>query len=68
MLTLVGNAASVLGCCQVLCGALWYLTARGSLIGEEWRNRWWENLFLAALFVLSVWGARESALAIAGAF
>lgn len=67
VLTLVGNAASVL-VLPVLCGALWYLTARGSLIGEEWRNRWWENLFLAALFVLSVWGARESALAIAGAF
>lgn len=67
VLTLVGNAASVL-VLPVLCGALWYITARGSLIGEEWRNRWWENGFLAALFVLSVWGARESALAIAEAF
>ena len=50
-LTLVGSAASVV-VLPILCGALWILTARGAFIGTEWRNRWWENGFLAALFVL----------------
>ena len=65
-LTIVGNAASVI-VLPVLCGALWILTARRVLIGAEWRNRWWENGFLAALFVLSIWGAWQSVVAIAGA-
>ena len=67
VLTLVGNAASVV-VLPVLCGALWILTARPALIGPEWRNKWWENAFLAGLFVLSIWGAWQSVVAIAGAF
>ena len=65
-LTIVGNAASVV-VLPVLCGALWILTARSAFIGAEWRNRWWENGFLAALFVLSIWGAWQSVVSIVGA-
>ncbi len=65
-LTIVGGAATVV-VLPVLCGALWILTARGAFIGAEWRNRWWENAFLAALFVLSIWGAWQSVVSIADA-
>lgn len=65
-LTLLANAAAVV-VLPVLCGALWILTARSSLIGAEWRNRWWENGLLAVLFVLSIWGAYQSVLSIAAA-
>ena len=65
-LTIVGGAATVV-VLPVLCGALWILTARGAFIGAEWRNRWWENGFLAALFVLSIWGAWQSVVSIADA-
>ena len=66
VLTIVSNAASVV-VLPVLCGALWYLTARTAFIGREYRNGPLENLFLAALFVLSVWGAWKSVVSIAGA-
>ena len=62
-LTLVGSAATVV-VLPVLCGALWILTARSAFIGTEWRNRWWENGFLSALFVLSIWGAWQSVVSI----
>ena len=64
LLTLVGNAASVV-VLPALCGALWILTARAAIIGAEWRNRWWENAFMAALFALSIWGAKGAVEAIA---
>ncbi len=66
LLTIVGNAASVI-VLPVLCGALWLMTARASLIGAAWRNTWWENAFLSLLFVLSIWGAWQSVKAIAAA-
>lgn len=65
-LTIVANAAAVV-VLPVLCGALWYLTARAKFIGEAWRNKWWENALLAGLFVLSIWGAYQSVKAIAQA-
>ncbi len=66
VLTIVGNAASVV-VLPILCGALWYLTAREAFIGAAYRNKWWENGFLAALFLLSIWGTWKSAISIAGA-
>jgi Mn2+/Fe2+ NRAMP family transporter len=65
-LTIIANAAAVV-VLPVLCGALWILTARGALIGEAWRNKWWENALLAGLFILSIWGATQSIKAIAAA-
>jgi hypothetical protein len=64
MLTLVANAAAVL-VLPVLCGSLWYLTARTALIGVAHRNGWWENALLAGLFTLSLWTAYQSVIAIA---
>jgi len=65
-LTVVANAATVI-VLPVLCGSLWYITARRSIIGEAYRNRAWENGLMAGLLVLSLWGAWQSALAIANA-
>jgi len=63
-LTLVANASAVV-VLPILCGGLWYMTARTSFIGSAYRNRWWENSVLAGLFILSVWGAYQSVVAIA---
>ncbi len=65
-LTLIANAAGVI-VLPVLSGGLWYITSRKKFIGFEYRNKWWENLILAALFLLAVWGAWQSILAIANA-
>ncbi len=53
-LTIVGNAVSVV-VLPLLSAALWYITARTSCIGAQYRNRWWENCLMAILFALSVW-------------
>ena len=63
-LTIVANAAAVV-VLPVLCASLWIMTARGALIGAAHRNAWWENAIMAALLVLSVWGAWQSVFAIA---
>ena len=63
-LTIVANAASVV-VLPVLCGALWTLTARPAFIGPDYRNKPWENAVLAGLFLLSIWGAWQSVVAIA---
>ena len=43
-----------------LAGGIWWITADPRYIGEQHRNRWWENLFLAFLFALALWGAWKS--------
>ena len=62
-LTVVANAGTVI-VLPVLSGSLWYITARKRYIGETWRNSVWENGLTGALFVLSLWGAYQSAIAI----
>jgi Mn2+/Fe2+ NRAMP family transporter len=62
-LTIVANASSVV-VLPVLSGSLWYITARTSFIGPDYRNKWWENGLMGGLFVLSVWGAYQSVVAI----
>ncbi len=62
-LTIVANAASVV-VLPVLCGSLWYITARTEFIGSAYRNGWWENSLMGGLFVLSIWGAYQSIIAI----
>ena len=49
------NAATVV-VLPVLAGSLWYITANERFIGKEYRNRWWENLIMAVLFVLAILG------------
>ena len=65
-LTVLANAASVI-VLPLLCGSLWYITARTAFIGRVYRNRWWENGLMGALFLLSLWGAYQSIMAIAAA-
>jgi Mn2+/Fe2+ NRAMP family transporter len=55
-LTLVANSAQVV-LVPLLAGGLWRLTASPRLIGAEYCNRWWENLVMAALFALALYGA-----------
>ncbi len=55
-LTLVANSAQVV-LIPILAGGLWWITADSRFIGREHRNRWWENLVMALLFVLAIWGA-----------
>ena len=58
-LTIIANASAVV-VLPVLCGSLWYMTARTDLIGATYRNKWWENGLMSGLFVLSIWGAYQS--------
>lgn len=52
-LTLLANSGQVL-LTPLLAGGLWWITASSRYIGPELRNRWWENLLMALLFVLVV--------------
>ncbi len=65
-LTVVANAGTVM-VLPLLSASLWYITARKSYIGEAYRNKVWENSLMAGLFVLSLWGAYQSAKAIGAA-
>ena len=65
-LTIVANAAAVL-LLPILCGGLWYITANSTIIGLRYRNKLWENGVLAGLFMLSLWGAYQSIIAIGNA-
>ena len=59
-LTLAANSGQVV-LLPLLAGGLWRITASAQYIGEEFKTRWWENLCLALLFALAVWGAVKSA-------
>ena len=65
-MTVVANAGTVI-VLPLLSGSLWYITARKRYIGETYRNTLWENGLMAGLFVLSLWGAYQSAKAIGAA-
>jgi Mn2+/Fe2+ NRAMP family transporter len=66
-LTIIANASAVV-VLPVLCGSLWYMTARTALIGSTYRNKWWENGLMSGLFILSIWGAYQSVVAIGAVF
>ncbi|MEO8496299.1 MAG: Nramp family divalent metal transporter [Planctomycetota bacterium] len=53
-LTLLGNAIQVV-VVPLLAGGVWWITASSRFIGVEYRNRWWENLFMAVMFSIAVW-------------
>jgi Mn2+/Fe2+ NRAMP family transporter len=40
-----------------LAGGLWWITASPSFLPPKYRNRAWENVFMAGVFVLALWGA-----------
>ena len=58
-LTLTANSAHVV-LLPVLAGGLWWITASPRLIGEQYRNRPWENGVMAVLFLLSVYFAWQA--------
>jgi Mn2+/Fe2+ NRAMP family transporter len=62
-LTLLANSAQVV-LLPMLAGGLWWITASARYIGREYRNRWWENVVMALLFVLAVYGATTSVISI----
>jgi hypothetical protein len=55
-LTLIVNAAQV-ALLPMIAGGLWWITASEKCIGSEYRNRWWENMVMAGLFFLAIYGA-----------
>jgi Mn2+/Fe2+ NRAMP family transporter len=55
-LTLIVNAAQV-ALLPMIAGGLWWITASKKCIGSEYRNRWWENMVMAGLFFLAIYGA-----------
>ncbi len=63
-LTLVANSAQVI-LLPLLAGGIWWITASARFIGAAHRTRWWENLVMAFLFALAIYGAWKSAASIA---
>jgi len=63
-LTLIANSAQVV-LLPLLAGGLWWITASPRFIGEQYRNRWWENTVMALLFALAIYGAINAVLSIA---
>jgi Mn2+/Fe2+ NRAMP family transporter len=62
-LTLVANSAQVV-LLPLLAGGLWWITASSRYIGAAHRTRPWENVVMAFLFALAIYGAYSSAKAI----
>ena len=58
-LTLTANSAHVV-LLPVLAGGLWWITASAKYIGAAHRNRPWENIVMAVLFLLSVYFAWQA--------
>lgn len=58
-LTLAVNSAQVVFL-PLLAGGLWWITASSTYIGPQHKNRWWENVVMAFLFALALWGAYQS--------
>jgi hypothetical protein len=59
-LTLLANTLMAV-LIPLLAGGLWWITANRRFIGDQYKNRLWENLIMGFLFILAVWGAFESA-------
>ena len=66
-LTLAANSGQVV-LLPLLAGGLWWITADSDFIGAKYRTRWWENVILAVLFCLAVYGAIQSAGVLLGGF
>ena len=63
-LTLVANSAQVV-LLPLLAGGLWWITASARYIGAAHRTRPWENVVMAVLFALAIYGAYSSAKSLA---
>lgn len=58
-LTLIANSAQVV-LLPLLAGGLWWITASSRYIGAAHRTRPWENVVMAFLFALAIYGAYSS--------
>lgn len=58
-MTLVANAGQIV-LVPLLAGGLWWITSHAAYIGDQYRNRWWENLVMGILFVLSIYGSMKA--------
>lgn len=65
-MTLIANSAQVV-MLPFLAGGLWWITASEKHIGPVHRNRWWDNVVMALLFVLALYGAYGSIKSLIGA-
>jgi hypothetical protein len=59
-LTLVANSTQVV-LLPVLASGLWWITASSRYIGATHRTRPWENVVMALLFALAIYGAYTAA-------
>jgi Mn2+/Fe2+ NRAMP family transporter len=66
MLTLVANSAQVL-LVPLIAGGLWRITASRRYIGARHRTRWYENVVMAALFLVALYAAANTVGALADA-
>lgn len=66
-LTLVANSAKVV-MLPALAGGIWWITASPRFIGKSHANRWWDNLVMAVLFVLAMYGTVVSVQSVWGWF
>ena len=58
-LTLISNSAQV-ALVPILATGLFWITADPRFIGPKYCNRWWENVFMIAVLLISLWGAYGS--------
>ena len=58
-LTLLSNSTQVV-MVPLLAGGLWWIKASGKHIGEQYKNRWWENLVMGVPFIRALWGGYEA--------
>jgi Mn2+/Fe2+ NRAMP family transporter len=63
-LTVLANSFQVV-LIPFLAGGLWWITADRRYIGATYRNRLWENLVMAVVFALSLWGTYGSVTSVA---
>jgi hypothetical protein len=40
-----------------LAGGIWWITSSRRFLDDRYRNRPWENAFMAGIFALALWGA-----------
>ena len=62
-LTLVANTSAVI-VLPILCGSLWYITSSKFYIGSKYKNKIFEHITLAILFILSIWGSYQAIIVI----
>ncbi len=58
-LTLISNSAQVM-LVPIMATGLFWITASPRYIGAKYRNRWWENLIMLVVLLISFWGAYGS--------